>query len=76
MSKTLLSLKEIAKSLNLSVATVNYYTNLGLLRVEVRKGNSRLYNRQATFAQIKKIKTLRSAGYSLGLIQKKLSGRV
>ncbi len=45
MSGKFLSPKEIASLLGISMATVNYYTNIGLFRAEGRKGNMRLYSK-------------------------------
>ncbi len=70
MEKRLLTLKEIAKLLGISSATVNYYSNIGLFKVSERKGNTRFYNKKATVSRFKKIKNLRKEGYSLTLIQK------
>lgn len=72
MDKKLLTLKEIAHLLGLSTATANYYTNLGLFRIERRKGNCRLYDKEDIIQRFDKIKALRSQGYSLGLIQQKI----
>lgn len=73
MENNLLPLKEIARLLGLSSATANYYTNLGLFRISRRKGNCRLYDKNDILARFEKIKTLRSQGYSLGLIQQKIN---
>ncbi|MFH0935366.1 MAG: MerR family transcriptional regulator [Candidatus Omnitrophota bacterium] len=72
MEKKLLTLKEIAVLMGLSVATANYYTNLGLFRIEKRRGNCRLYDKTDILQRFDKIKQLRSQGYSLGLIQRRL----
>lgn len=72
MDKKLLTLKEVAILLGLSVATANYYTNLGLFRIEKRRGNCRLYDKVDILQRFDRIKQLRSQGYSLGLIQQQL----
>jgi DNA-binding transcriptional MerR regulator len=69
MDKTLVSLKEVAQLLGVSAATANYYTNMGLFRISKRKGNCRLYDKDQTLKRFERIKSLRSQGYSLGLIQ-------
>ncbi len=76
MKKDLLSLKQVAILLGISTATVNYYTNVGLLRVAERKGNSRFYSRKDVLGRFGKIKGLRKQGYSLGLIQQKLLEKI
>ena len=68
MSEKFLSPKEIASLLGISIATVNYYTNLGLFRPEERKGNMRLYSNAAVLKSFARIRKLRQKGYSLKLI--------
>lgn len=72
MSGKFLSPKEIASLLGISMATVNYYTNIGLFRAEGRKGNMRLYNRSGILKAFSKIRKLRQEGYSLKLISQHL----
>ena len=67
----LASTKEMAKALDVSVATVNYYTNMGLFKTSGRKGNVRLYDRRETASVFDKIQQLRREGYSLRLIQQR-----
>jgi DNA-binding transcriptional MerR regulator len=68
MGERLLSPKEIASLLGISMATVNYYTNLGLFRSEERKGNMRLYSKSGILKSFARIRKLRQKGYSLKLI--------
>ena len=65
------STKELAKALSVSVATVNYYTNLGLFKIHNRRGNLRLYDKRETVSVFEKIQQLRREGYSLRLIQQR-----
>ena len=67
-----ISTQKLAKLLGISVATVNYYTNLGLFQVHDRKGNSRLYDKRETASVFEKIQQMRREGYSLKLIHQKL----
>ena len=67
--ENLVSTKELAVALEVSVATVNYYTNLGLFKIGSRKGNMRLYHKRETVSIFEKIQQLRREGYSLRLIQ-------
>jgi DNA-binding transcriptional MerR regulator len=62
----------LAKVLKISVASVNYYTNLGLFKVMERKGNARLYDQSEITRVFETIQRLRREGYSLHLIQKRL----
>jgi len=73
MGNGLMALKDVAKLLGVSKATVNYYTNLGLFHVVERKGNSRLYDKKDLLIRFEKIKQLRKQGYPLQLIHQKMS---
>lgn len=70
--KNLLSPKEVARILHISIASVNYYTNLGLLHPQGRTGNMRLYNKERLLKDYARIKELRNKGYSLNLIAAQL----
>lgn len=72
IEKELLTAREIALLLKISVATVNYYTNIGLFYSEDRKGNKRLYGKARILSDFARIKALRSEGYSLKLISSQL----
>ena len=45
MDGNLVTTKDLAKLLGVSVASINYYTNLGLFNAKDRKGNVRLYDK-------------------------------
>ena len=66
-----IGLRELAKLLGVSPATVTYYTNLGLFKVEKVSGNKKLYNRSAVVKHHENIQKLRRDGYTLGLIKRK-----
>jgi len=72
MLERLVTTKELAEILKVSVATVNYYTNIGLFKICVRKGNMRLYDKKGTVRGFENIKHLRNEGYSLKLICKRV----
>jgi len=72
MDGNLVTTKDLAKLLGVSVASINYYTNLGLFNAKDRKGNVRLYDKNEVTATYAKIKQLRKEGYSLRLIQQRL----
>ena len=72
MNKKLVSSKELSRLLNISLASVNYYVSLGLFKVEDRKGNIRLFDKNEVINIYNTIRRLRKEGYSLRLIQKKL----
>ncbi|MBL7069463.1 MAG: MerR family transcriptional regulator [Candidatus Omnitrophica bacterium] len=66
------SIKELAKQLKISPATVNYYTNLGFFKIKDRRGNMRLYDKAEISSIFEKVRQLRREGYSLKIIQQKL----
>ncbi len=72
ISENVITAKKLAKVLGVSVATVNYYTNLELFKIRDRKGNARLYDKKETVTIFKNIQQLRREGYSLKLIHQKL----
>ena len=72
MAEDLVSIKELAKLLNISTASVNYYTNLGLFKINNRRGNIRLYNKNEVLEIFSLIQRLKREGYPLRLIQQKL----
>ncbi len=72
MPEDLVTTIQLARILKLSLASVNYYTNLGFFKIKSRKGNHRLYDRREVVAVFETIQRLRREGYPLRLIQKKL----
>ena len=73
MTTNSVTTKELAKLLGVSVASVNYYTNMGLFKIKDRRGNVRLYDRHETLSTFEKIRHLKMEGYSLRLIQRRLN---
>ena len=69
MARMFVPTQEIIKRCNISYQTVNYYTNLGLLNVRSRKGNSRLYDFEEVKRCLEEITKLKNQGYSLKLIR-------
>jgi len=72
MGSNLITTYQLAKLVGISVASVNYYTNLGLFKIKDRKGNARLYDRDGVSNTYKIIQRLRKEGYSLMLIKQRL----
>ena len=72
MDQNLVTTLELAKLLDISNATVNYYTNLGLLRIKDRKGNVRLYEKNSAKKLYDQIREMRRQGYPLRIIQERL----
>lgn len=66
----LIDIRDIAEKFQLTSYTVNYYTNIGLLRVVVKQKNRRLYDRHETAERMEKIFNFSKNGYPLLLIKK------
>ncbi|MDD4879398.1 MAG: helix-turn-helix domain-containing protein [Candidatus Omnitrophica bacterium] len=69
----LITVDELSKIYEMSKATINYYTNMGLLHIADKKGNKRLYDKLEVEERLKKIKDLRMSGYNLRLIRKQFT---
>jgi len=69
MDKGLISTQGIIKIHNISYQTVNYYTNLGLLMVRKKIGNSRFYRAGEVRRRLDAITKFKNQGYSLKLIR-------
>ena len=63
---------QLAKTLGVSVATVNYYTNMGLFTINDRRGNHRLYDVGEVRVIHQQIHQMRKDGYSLRVICQRL----
>jgi len=68
-----ISAVEIVKKYGLSYQTVNYYTNLGFLKVAESQGNKRLYDQREVERCLDRIRELKRNGYPLRLIRDELS---
>lgn len=69
MSK-LIDIEEVSKRFDLSTASVNYYTNLGIIVVCQKKGNKRFYDSDDVEKRITRIREMMNMGYTLRLIQR------
>ena len=69
---SLTSLPGVARGSGVTLSTLNYYINLGLLPVAERQGNKRLFDRGAVIRRLEEIHRLRQQGYPLRLIRKQL----
>jgi DNA-binding transcriptional MerR regulator len=70
--KRSISSAEIIKRFKISYQTLNYYTNLGLLRSLNKKGNKRYYDELELKNNLEKIQKFKNEGYPLRLIRKLL----
>ena len=68
----MISTKEIVERYGLPYSTVNHYTIIGLLTVEARRRNVRLYDEAEVEEKLTRIMKLKDKGYPLHLIQKEL----
>ncbi len=69
MNKTMVSTQDLIKKHSLSYQTINYYTNLGLLTVRKKIGNTRFYNAAEVRRCLDNIAKFKNQGYSLKLIR-------
>jgi len=67
-----ISTKEIMEKYGLPYSTVNHYTIIGLLTVEARRRNVRLYDEANVEEKLTRIMRLKDKGYPLHLIKKEL----
>lgn len=66
----LLKIGELAERAGVPISTINYYTDIGLLRVqEYMSGGFRLYNEKECLLRIKRIKELEQQGYEIRKIK-------
>ena len=77
MNKTrkLISLLEVSHKSGLSLSSLNYYVNIGLLPIADRRGNRRLFAESKVFARLDNISKLRREGYPLRIIRRQLQGQ-
>ena len=68
-----ISPQDICSQFNLTYHTVNHYTNLGLLKVVVKRKNQRLYDAREVRERLSRIEGLALQGYPLQLISKTLN---
>ena len=69
----LLTASDIIERYRLSYQTLNYYTNLGLLRVAKREGHQRLYDGRDVQRNLQAVARLKDEGYPLRLISRMLA---
>ncbi|MBI4323464.1 MAG: MerR family transcriptional regulator [Candidatus Omnitrophica bacterium] len=69
----LLTAGDIIERYRLSYQTLNYYTNLGLLRVAKRDGHQRLYDGRDVQRNLQAVARLKDEGYPLRLISRMLT---
>ena len=69
----LLTASDVIERYRLSYQTLNYYTNLGLLRVAKRDGHQRLYDGRDVQRNLQAVARLKDEGYPLRLISRMLT---
>ena len=74
LKRNLLKAGEIAKKAGVLYATIDYYANMGFLKVDdYTQGKYRLFKKDETLARLAKIKELKSKGLTLDEIKRKLA---
>ena len=71
--RNLITVEEVAQRFDVSKATVNYYTNIGLINVHQKKKNRRLYDVEEVTKRIEKVREMLNMGYTLRLIQREFT---
>ena len=70
--RKLISLQDVSHHTGMSMSSLNYYVNLGLLPVADRQGNRRLFVESQVFRRLEEISHLRREGYPLRIIRRQL----
>lgn len=65
--------RDIREEFQLTYATINHYTNLGLFSIVKRVGNKRFYDRHEVEERFQLISKLANQGYPLSLIRRKIT---
>ncbi len=68
----LVSIQHISHRTGLSLSSLNYYVNLGLISVADRQGNRRLFVESHVIHHLDEISRLRREGYPLRIIRRRL----
>lgn len=74
LKRNLLKVSEIAKKAGVLPNTIDYYADIGLLKVDdYTRGKYRLFKKDETLARMAKIKELKDKGLTLKEIKKELT---
>ena len=74
LKSDLVTVQELAKAFGVSVATVDHYVDMGLLKITKRQGTQRLFDRSICCERIKMIQELLSKGILLKEIRQQING--
>jgi DNA-binding transcriptional MerR regulator len=74
LKSDLVTVQELAKAFGVSVATVDHYVDIGLLKITTRQGTQRLFDRRICYERIKMIQELLSKGILLKEIRQQING--
>ena len=73
LKRNLLKLGEIAEIVNVLPSTIDYYSDIGLLKADdYTQGRYRLFKKDETLARMAKIKELKGKGLTLDKIKEEL----
>ena len=69
----LITSRELVRRHNISYQTLNFYTTLGLFRIQAKIGHRRFYDEDIFKTRLEKILALKGEGYPLRIINKYLT---
>jgi len=72
LKSDLVTVQELAKASGVSVATVDHYVDIGLLKITKREGTKRLFEYSPSVEKIEEIRGLLSQGFLLKEIRRKI----
>ncbi|MBU1006475.1 MAG: MerR family transcriptional regulator [Candidatus Omnitrophica bacterium] len=72
IEKNILTIDEVSKLFGLSKASVNYYINMGLIDVSLRRGNKRFFEHNMVKCRMNTIHNLQEKGFLLRQIKEKI----
>ncbi len=73
--KKLISLQDVSQHTGMSLSSLNYYVNLGLLPIADRRGNRRLFSESQVLQRLREISRFRREGYPLRIIRRQLQDK-
>ncbi|MBU0759939.1 MAG: MerR family transcriptional regulator [Candidatus Omnitrophica bacterium] len=72
IEKNILTIDEVSKLFSLSKASINYYINMGLIDVSMRRGNKRFFEYDIIKHRMNTIQQLQEKGFLLRQIKEKI----
>lgn len=72
----MITVNQLARECKTTYHTINFYINMGLLQVNDRRGNKRYLGKNRALKVMKKVISMRKAGFPLSVIMKHIEGRI